>query len=201
MTQVKLPRLGYKADALEPYISEKTIEFHYGKHHQGYVDKTNKIIAGSPYADLPLEEIVKSTRGKSENLALFNNAAQVYNHTFYWNSMKPAGGGAPGGRIAQEIERNFGGYPKFSEAFSTASVTLFGSGWVWLVQDGDALKIIQTANADTPIADGLNPLLTIDVWEHAYYLDYQNQRGAYVKSFLEHLVNWDFAESNLNQKT
>lgn len=194
---ISLPPLPYENDALEPYISAKTIEFHYGKHHQGYVEKLNQFITGTQYQDQPLEEIIKKTYGLENKKVIFNNAAQVFNHTFYWNSMKKNGGGAPKGKIAKEIRRSFGGYAQFAEQFSIAAKTQFGSGWAWLVQDGNMLKIIKTANADTPVAYGLKPLLTIDVWEHAYYLDYQNRRGDYIKAYLENLVNWEFVEKNL----
>lgn len=189
--------LPYGEGALEPFISKRTIGFHYGKHHQGYVAKTNKFIAGTEFEGLSLNDIIKKTQGKEDQSAIFNNAAQVYNHTFYWNSMTPNGGGRPTGKIAQKITQAFGDYPKFVAAFSSAAASQFGSGWAWLVKDGDTLKVIKTGNADTPIAHGFVPLLTIDVWEHAYYLDYQNRRDDYIKTYLEHLVNWKFAEKNL----
>jgi Fe-Mn family superoxide dismutase len=194
---IQLPPLPYKKDALEPYISQKTLEFHYGKHHQGYVNKLNTLIAGTKYAEMPLEEIVKATQAKSDESAIFNNAAQVFNHTFYWNSMKSGGGGKPQGQIERQINEAFGGYKNFSEQFSNAATSQFGSGWAWLVRDGETLKVMNTANADTPIAHGLNPILTIDIWEHAYYLDYQNRRADYVQAYLDHLANWDFVENNL----
>lgn len=189
--------LPYGEGALEPFISKRTIGFHYGKHHQGYVAKTNKFIAGTEFEGLSLNDIIKKTQGKEAQSAIFNNAAQVYNHTFYWNSMTPNGGGRPTGKISQKISQAFGDYPKFVEVFSSAAASQFGSGWAWLVKDGDTLKVIKTGNADTPIAHGFVPLLTIDVWEHAYYLDYQNRRDDYIKAYLEHLVNWEFAEKNL----
>ncbi len=192
-----LPGLPYAEDALEPCISAKTISFHYGKHHQGYVDKLNRHISGTPFAKMPLLEIIRETAGKAEHAAVFNNAAQVYNHTFYWNSMTPKGGGKPQGAIAERIDASFGSYDAFAEAFTDAAASRFGSGWAWLVLDGDALTIVGTSNADTPAASGRTPLLTIDVWEHAYYLDYQNRRKAYIEAYLESLVNWDFAEANL----
>ncbi len=194
---IQLPILLYGKEALEPFISAKTINFHYGKHHQGYVDKTNKLIAGTEYKNLPLVDIIKKTQGRADKTAIFNNAAQVFNHTFYWNSMKPDGGGEPKGKIGEKIKKSFGSYDKFSEEFSNAAKSQFGSGWAWLIMDGNLLKIIKTSNADTPIAHGLTPLLTIDVWEHAYYLDYQNRRGDYIKAYLHHLVNWEFAENNM----
>lgn len=194
---IQLPELPYAPADLAPHISENTISFHYGKHHQGYVNKVNAAISGTEFETASLEAIVEATAGKADRTALFNNAAQVFNHGFYWKSMKPGGGGEPGGRIAGEIRRFFGDYGKFAEAFTNAAATQFGSGWAWLVQDGDALKILQTSNADTPIAKGMKPLITIDVWEHAYYLDYQNRRSDYIKAFMDSLLNWDFAEQNL----
>ncbi len=196
-TGIQLPELPYETGALAPYISEKTISFHYGKHHQGYVNKTNTAIAGTEFENASLEGIILATAGKPEQSSLFNNAAQVFNHSFYWMSMKPGGGGKPGGKIAESIERHFGGYEKFKETFANVAGNRFGSGWAWLVQDGDVLKIMDTANADTPIAKGMKPLITIDVWEHAYYLDYQNRRADYIKAFMDSLLNWDFAEQNL----
>ena len=189
--------LPYKADALEPYISEKTILVHYGKHHAGYVKKLNGMIKGTAYADMTIDAIIQKSYGSADKTGIFNNAAQVFNHTFYWKSMKPGGGGEPTGIIAEKIQADFGSFYAFKKAFSSAALSQFGSGWAWLVKDGDALKIIKTANADTPIAQGLIPLLTVDVWEHAYYLDYQNRRADYVDTYLEHLVNWEFAEANL----
>lgn len=194
---IKLPALPYKTDALEPYISEETIRFHYGKHHSGYVKKLNRMIKGTAYADLSIETIIQKTHGNAGEVGIFNNAAQVFNHTFYWNSMKPGGGGVPAGIIAEKIKADFGGFDAFKKAFASAALSQFGSGWAWLVKEGDALKIIKTSNADTPIAQGLTPLLTIDVWEHAYYLDYQNRRGDYIEAYLENLVNWEFAHTNL----
>jgi Fe-Mn family superoxide dismutase len=192
-----LPTLPYSKDALEPFISAKTLHYHYGKHHLGYLNKTNKAIAGTKYAGASLATVIEQTRGKTDKTDIFNNAAQVYNHSFYWNSMKPGGGGQPTGRLAQMLETAFGGYNKFAARFSKAAASHFGSGWTWLVTDGKALKIISTANADIPIAHGLKPLLTIDLWEHAYYLDYQNARLDYIQNYLKQLVNWDFATDNL----
>ncbi|GBC64130.1 superoxide dismutase [Desulfonema ishimotonii] len=194
---VALPPLPYDADALAPYISGNTIGLHYGKHHQGYVNKLNKLITGTKYRKMPLEEIIRKTCGECDETAIFNNAAQVFNHTFYWNSMKPGGGGKPVGKIAEKVDAAFGSFEKFAEAFGAAAKSQFGSGWAWLVADGDDLKIMKTANADTPVAHDLKPLLTIDVWEHAYYPDYQNRRGDYIATYLTHLVNWEFAEKNL----
>jgi Fe-Mn family superoxide dismutase len=192
-----LPALPYAQDALEPHISARTMGFHYGKHHQTYVDNLNKLAADAKMAALPLEEIIRQTAGIPDQAGLFNNAAQVWNHTFFWKSMKPDGGGAPTGRLAERITAAFGSFGAFKTAFSEAAVTQFGSGWVWLVQEGNTLKIVKTSNADTPLAHGQTALLTCDVWEHAYYLDYQNRRKDFVQVLLDHLANWDFAASQL----
>ncbi|MBZ5497020.1 MAG: superoxide dismutase [Acidobacteriia bacterium] len=194
---LQLPPLPFDPGALAPSISANTLSFHYGKHHQGYFNNTVKMIAGTEFERVPLEDIIRKTAGSAEQAVLFNNAAQVFNHTFYWNSMKPGGGGEPEGRIGDRIRTAFGTYPKFAEEFSNAAATQFGSGWAWLVLDGGQLKVMKTANADTPIARGIKPLLAIDVWEHAYYLDYQNRRADYIKAFVDKLMNWDFAEKNL----
>lgn len=194
---IQLPALPYAENALEPYISERTIGFHYGKHHQGYVNKINKLIKRTPYAGMPLEEIVLKSAANADHAAVFNNAAQVFNHTFYWNSMKSGGGGKPEGQLLEAVNGAFGGYGGLKEAFIDAATGQFGSGWAWLVLKENKLDVMATANADTPIAHGIKPLLVVDVWEHAYYLDYQNQRKAYVEAFWEHLVNWEFAERNL----
>jgi superoxide dismutase, Fe-Mn family len=196
-TTISLPALPYAQSALAPIISENTISFHYGKHHQAYVNNTNKLIAGTDLEKAGLEEIIKKTAGRPDQSALFNNAAQVFNHNFYWNSMKPGGGGEPQGRIAERIKGSFGSYQKFVEAFSNAASSQFGSGWAWLVVDNGKLQVIKTANAETPIVTAAKPLITLDVWEHAYYLDYQNRRADYIKGYLEKLLNWDFAEKNL----
>jgi len=188
-----LPALPYAQDALEPYVSAKTMSFHYGKHHQAYVDNLNKLVAGTSLAGQTLEKIVTETASKAGATAVFNNAAQAWNHTFFWRSMKPGGGGKPGGRLLQLIEASFGSYEKFKTDFTNAAVSQFGSGWIWLVQEGDSVKIVKTSNADTPIAYGQTVLLTCDVWEHAYYLDYQNRRKDFVQAFLDHLANWEFA--------
>jgi len=192
------PPLPFQKEDLEPYISAKTIEFHYGKHHASYVNKTNQLIAGTDYEKMPLVDIIQKTVGVADKAAIFNNAAQVFNHNFYWNSMSPQGGGDPKGKISQKIKETFGSYQKFMDAFSDAAISQFGSGWAWLVLDEGKLKIIKTANADTPVAHGMKPILTIDVWEHAYYLDYQNRRADYVKAYLDHLINWEFAAQNLS---
>ncbi len=193
----KLPPLPYAQDALEPYISARTLEFHYGKHHQAYVNNVNNLVDKTDLASATLEEIVKKTAGNAERMGIFNNAAQVWNHTFYWKSLKPGGGGAPTGTLAQGIQAAFGSIENFRKELTTAATTQFGSGWAWLVLDGTALKVVKTGNADTPLAHGQIPLITIDVWEHAYYLDYQNRRPDYVTAFLDHLANWDFAAANL----
>lgn len=189
----ELPALPYAMNALEPYISERTMEFHYGKHHKAYVDNLNKLIAGSHFEQMSLEEIIRKTAGKTEYAGIFNNAAQAWNHAFFWTCMQPGGGGEPTGEMKKKIERSFGGYDKFREEFAAAATTQFGSGWAWLAEDEESgkLKVIKTANADTPIAHGLKPLLTVDVWEHAYYLDYQNRRPDFVNAFLDHLAKWN----------
>ena len=173
---------------------------HYGKHHRGYIEKTLRLIKDTPYAGKGLVEIIKTAGASEADGAIFNNAAQAWNHDFYWKSMTPGGGGAPEGKIAAAIDADFGSYQGFVDKFIFAATNQFGSGWAWLVKDGDHLKVINTANADTPLAHGLTPLLTIDVWEHAYYLDYQNRRGPYVRSFVDHLINWSFAERNLRAR-
>jgi Fe-Mn family superoxide dismutase len=194
---ISLPPLPYAQNALAPAISENTISFHYGKHHQAYVNNTVKMIAGTELEGVNLKDIVKLTAGRADKAALFNNAAQVFNHTFYWNSMKPGGGGEPQGKMAGMITESFGSYQKFAEVFSNAAATQFGSGWAWLVLDNGKLQVVKTSNAETPITTSAKPLITIDVWEHAYYLDYQNRRADYIKAYVEKLLNWDFAEKNL----
>lgn len=194
---IELPKLPYEENALEPIISARTISFHYGKHHAGYVNTLKKLIEGTSYAERPLEEIITSSAKDSKATSIFNNAGQVWNHTFYWNSMRPRGGGEPSSKLKSAIESSFGSFEDFREQFSKVAIGQFGSGWAWVIADkGGKLKIISTSNADTPVAHGQLPLLTIDVWEHAYYLDYQNQRAAYVEAWLDKLVNWDFAEWN-----
>ena len=192
-----LPPLPYADNALSPVISANTIGFHYGKHHQGYATKLNELVAGSPMADQSLEAIIKATAGKADQAAIFNNAAQVWNHTFYWNSLKPKGGGKPTGAMAELIDKSFGDYDKFKTEFSKAATGQFGSGWAWLVWDGEKLAVTKTGNADTPITHDQKPLLTVDVWEHAYYLDYQNRRANYVAAVIDQLLNWEFAAKNL----
>ena len=192
-----LPELPFAKDALEPHISTRTLEFHHGKHHNAYVVNGNKLIAGTDLEKADIEEIIKKTAGDSQKAGIFNNAAQVWNHSFYWNCMKPGGGGIPSGKIAEKIKADFGSFEKFLEDFKAAGATQFGSGWAWLVVEGDKLKVIKTANADNPLAQGQKPLLTVDVWEHAYYLDYQNRRPDYLAVFVEKLINWDFVNSLL----
>lgn len=194
---IELPVLPYEASALEPFISANTLGFHHGKHHQTYVTNTNNLIKGTDLEDASLEKIVLSAANNAEKVGLFNNAAQVWNHTFYWKSMKKGGGGAPTGAIAKKIEEDFGSYDAFAEAFKNAGLTQFGSGWAWLVLKDGKLQIMKTANGDTPMAHGFIAILTVDVWEHAYYLDYQNKRADYLDVFLKNLVNWDFANANL----
>lgn len=196
-SNVRLPALPYAQGALAPAISENTISFHYGKHHQGYVNNAVKLIAGTGFESASLVEIIRKTAGRPDQSSLFNNAAQVFNHNFYWNSMKPGGGGEPKGRIAEKINESFGSYQKFAEAFSGAAAAQFGSGWAWLVEENGRLGVVKTGNAETPVTTPARPLIVIDVWEHAYYLDYQNRRADYIKAFLEKLLNWDFAEKNL----
>ena len=191
--------LPYAETALEPYLSAKQMRFHHGKHHQAYVTTLNNLVKDIPLASKSLEEIVRLTAKDQDasRVPIFNNAAQHWNHSFFWHCMRPDGGGAPSGELAQQITRDFGNLGKFKEMFKAAAVGQFGSGWAWLVADKNQLKIIKTPNAVTPIATGKKPLLACDVWEHAYYLDYQNRRPEFVKVFLDHLINWDFAAANL----
>ena len=189
-----LPELPYSKDALTPHISAETLEYHHGKHHKAYVDKLNELLAGKPEADKKLEEVIMSSEGP-----VFNNAAQIWNHTFYWSSMKPKGGGEPTGDLAAAITRDFGGFDKFKTEFTQAGVTQFGSGWAWLVLEGGKLKVTKTGNADLPMKHGQKALLTMDVWEHAYYIDYRNARPKYIETFLTSLANWDFASENLKK--
>ena len=188
---IELPALPYAKDALAPHISEETLEFHYGKHHQTYVTNLNNLIAGTSFEDASLESIVARSEG-----GMFNNAAQIWNHTFYWNSLSPNGGGAPSGALAEAINSAFGSFDAFKEAFTKCAVTTFGSGWGWLVQNADgSLELVSTSNAGCPLTTGQTPLLTCDVWEHAYYIDYRNARPKYLEAFWS-LVNWDFAAAN-----
>ncbi|WP_115707630.1 superoxide dismutase [Fe] [Legionella sainthelensi] len=187
-----LPELPYAKNALEPHISSETLEYHYGKHHQAYVTNLNKLIPGTEFESMKLEEIIKESKG-----GIFNNAAQVWNHTFYWHCLSPNGGGEPQGKVAEAINKYFGSFDSFKEKFTQTAITTFGSGWAWLVQDkAGELKIISTSNAGTPMTEGLTALLTCDVWEHAYYIDYRNARPDYVTAFWN-LVNWDFVAGNM----
>jgi Fe-Mn family superoxide dismutase len=193
----ELPPLPYAKDALEPHMSAKTLDFHYGKHHQAYVTNLNNLLKDSPLAKESLEAVIKASAKDDAKAGIFNNAAQVWNHTFFWSCMKPNGGGQPSGKVAEGLQKAFGGLAGFQEQFKQAATTQFGSGWAWLVRDGGALKITKTANAMTPLAQGQTALLTCDVWEHAYYLDYQNRRPDFVQTFLDKLLNWDFVAKNL----
>ena len=195
----ELPPLPYDKSALEPHMSAKTLEFHHGKHHQAYVTNLNNLVKDTPMANQSLEEIIRATAKDDSKAGIFNNAAQVWNHTFFWNGMKPNGGGTPSGTVAERINAAFGGFDKFKEQFKQAGVTQFGSGWAWLVAEGGQLKVTKTPNAVNPMAQGQTALLTCDVWEHAYYLDYQNRRPDFVETFLNSLVNWDFVNKNLSQ--
>ena len=193
-TQLALP---FASDALESYgMKAETFEYHYGKHHKAYVDNLNKLVDGTELANKSLEEVIQIAFGDSAKAGIFNNAAQVWNHSFFWNCLKPAGGGAPTGALAAKIEQDFGSFEKFKEEFSTAAATQFGSGWAWLVDDGGTLKVMKTPNAENPLAHGNKALLTIDVWEHAYYIDFKNARPGFIKNFLDNLVNWDFVAEN-----
>ena len=194
---VVLPPLPWAEGALAPVISANTISFHYGKHHQGYVTNLNKLTGGTPFADQSVEQIVRATAGKVDQAAIFNNAAQVWNHTFYWQSLRPNGGGEPPAALKAKMEASFGSVAACREELTKAATSQFGSGWAWLVADGDALKVVKTGNAETPLTGAMRPLVTIDVWEHAYYLDYQNRRADYVAAVLDKLINWEFALQNL----
>ena len=194
----ELPSLPFAIDALEPHISARTFEFHHGKHHAAYVTNLNNLTKDTDLASKSLEEVIKvAAADLPAKQGIFNNAAQVWNHTFFWNCLKKGGGGKPGAKLLARIEADLGGFDKFKEDFKNAAVTQFGSGWAWLVLDGGKLKITKTANADLPLAHGQKALLTVDVWEHAYYLDWQNRRPDFVQCFLDNLVNWDFVEANL----
>jgi superoxide dismutase, Fe-Mn family len=195
---IVLAALPYSENALEPTISSKTLSFHYGKHHKAYVDNLNKLIAGTDYSDLSLAEIIKGTHDRLERKAIFNNASQIWNHSFYWNSLKGKGGGALPPEIRTLIDSSFGSVAECKKALAEAALSQFGSGWAWLVIESGQLKVIKTANAESPLTTTMKPLLTIDVWEHAYYLDYQNRRADYVNALLDNLINWDFALQNLN---
>ena len=196
MTHV-LPPLPYPSDSLQPHISANTLSFHHGKHHQTYVTNLNNLIQGTDLASLSLEDVILKSFKHPDQTGIFNNAAQVWNHTFFWNCMKPQGGGKPAGKLLEMIEQTFGSFEEFFNSFKQAALTQFGSGWAWLVMDQGKLKITKTGNANLPMVHGMTALLTCDVWEHAYYLDYQNRRADYVDIFLNHLVNWDFANIQL----
>lgn len=193
---LQLPELPYAKDALEPHYSAKTLEFHHGKHHNAYITKANELIAGTDLEGKSVEEVIAAAKSKGDKM-LFNQSAQIWNHTFFWHGMKPGGGGAPSGAVAEAIDKAFGSYADFIGQFKAKAAGNFGSGWTWLVKTGDGVEIVNTDDADTPLAhDGMTPLLTVDVWEHAYYLDYQNRRPDYVQSFFDNLVNWDFVNDN-----
>ena len=196
-TPVALPALPYPEDALEPIISARTVGFHHGKHHKAYVDNLNKLVEGSELAGADLGTIVRETAGKPDKASVFNNAAQAWNHDFYWKSLIPKGGGIPAGKLAEMVEASFGGTEALKKELQNAAVTQFGSGWAWLVFEGGKLKVMKTSNADNPMISGAKPLLAIDVWEHAYYLDYQNRRADHVAAVIDGLLNWDFALKNL----
>ena len=193
---IKLPELPYAMDALEPHISTDTMDVHYGKHHRGYVDKLNKLIEGTRFEDMPLEQIIVSAR-EGADIDILNNAAQAWNHAFFWQSLSPTGQSEPVGRIRDLIEDEFGDIDKFKKEFRAAAISQFGSGWTWLVLDAGKLRIMSTTNADSPVGTHMTPLLTLDVWEHAYYLDYQNERARYVDAFLDKLIDWRFALDNV----
>ncbi len=193
----ELPPLPYAEDALEPAYSARTISFHYGKHHRTYVDTLNKLTAGTELENKTLEEVIGAVAGDAAKMPVFNNAAQVWNHTFFWNGMKPGGGGAPTGEVGERIAAAFGSHEQFVEAFKAAAVGRFGSGWAWLVLSGGQLEIVSTPNAEMPVPPAKKALLTVDVWEHAYYLDYQNRRPDWVQTFFDKLVNWEFVAANL----
>lgn len=195
--RIALPALPYAEHALAPVISRDTISYHYGRHHKGYLEKLNGLIEGTPYAQMPLEKIVQETVKDSSKAAIFNNAAQTWNHWFFWLSLSPDGGGKPGGVLARKIEEDFGDFGSFANELAQAAVGQFGSGWAWVVYDKGKLRVTKTSNADTPITRGVTPLLALDVWEHAYYLDYQNRRPDYVAAVIDRLLNWEFAQRNI----
>jgi len=196
----KLPPLPYSDRALEPVISAKTLAFHHGKHHKAYITKLNELLEGeAELAALELEDLIPRIAGDESKSELFNNAAQAWNHAFFWNSMKPKGGGKPTGRMAAQIDAAFGDYEKFRDEFTHAAETQFGSGWAWLIEEDGKLAVVKTADAHTPLAQGKRCLLTLDVWEHAYYLDFQNRRPDYIAAFLDRLANWEFAAKNLGE--
>ncbi len=193
----ELPPLPWDQGALAPVISARTIGLHYGKHHATYVKKLNELVAGTRFAEMPLDHVIAATVGGAESQKIFNNAAQAWNHAFFWSCLRPGGGGEPERNIAKRLEADFGGYAPFRERFAQAAVDCFGSGWAWLVARGDKLEVLATSNAGTPLTMGATPLLAIDVWEHAYYLDYENRRPEFVAAVIDKLLNWDFAEEQL----
>jgi Fe-Mn family superoxide dismutase len=192
---IEFPDLPYAANALEPHVSARTLEYHHGKHHKAYVDKLNAAIAGTDYDGQSLEAIIAASHAAAD-AGVFNNAAQAWNHTFLWHSMSPNGGGDPTGPLAEALKHRFGDMAGFRDAFKKSALSQFGSGWTWLVHTAEGVDIANTGNAETPLSDGVAPLLTLDVWEHAYYLDYQNKRDAYIEGFLANLINWEFAAIN-----
>ncbi len=193
------PALPYAETALEPYMSAKTLSFHYGKHHVAYINNYNNLVAGTPFDTLSIEEVIAQSASDPQKIGIFNNGAQAWNHSFYWNSLTPNGGGEPAGALAEKITQDFGSFEKFKEELKAAAATQFGSGWAWLVLDGNTLKVVKTGNAQTPLTSGQKPILTIDVWEHAYYLDFQNRRPDYVASVIDNLLNWEFAAENFKK--
>ena len=196
-SQIVQHPLPYETDALQPYISDQTLRFHYGKHYAGYVKKANQLLKNSDFKGKTIEEIILLSSGNEKYEKIFNNVAQAWNHVFFWKCLKPEGGGTPSGKLADLINASFGSFDGFKDKFIEAAANCFGSGWIWLVQDGETLKIFTTGNADTPMVNDLKPVFTVDVWEHAYYLDYQNLRADFVKNVLDHLANWDFVASQL----
>ncbi|ANT64998.1 MULTISPECIES: superoxide dismutase [Prosthecochloris] len=195
------PELPYAQNALEPHISANTLSFHYGKHHATYVTKFNEMVAGTPFDDQSLEEVIMATAGDQSKAGIFNNGAQAWNHTFYWNSLSPNGGGKPSGSLASRIDEDFGSFDTCREELATAAATQFGSGWAWLVLANSKLEVRKTGNAANPMTEGATPILTIDVWEHAYYLDYQNRRPDYAAALIDNLLNWEFAQNNFDAAT
>ncbi len=198
LPRFSLPALPWAENALAPVISAKTISFHYGKHHKTYVETLNKLTAGTEFADMQLIQVIHATAAKPDKATIFHNAAQVWNHTFYWNSLRANGGGEPPASLKQKIDRSFSSVDACKKELAAAAVEVFGSGWAWLVMDGEKLRIVKTSDADTPVTGNLKPLLTIDVWEHAYYLDYQNKRVDHVNAVIDKLLNWEFALQNVN---
>ena len=192
------PALPYAENALEPFISARTLSFHYGKHHAAYITNYNNLVAGTPFDHLSLEEVIVLAAADPQKIAIFNNGAQAWNHSFYWNCLTPNGGGEPSGELGAKITQDFGSFDKFKDELKNAAATQFGSGWAWLVLEGDQLKVVKTGNAQTPSTSSQKPILTIDVWEHAYYLDYQNRRPDYVATVIDNLLNWEFAAKNFH---